>query len=125
MKLQYPPIRAGLIVSNDSVSTVWWVCQIPAGLIFEGPSAFDRGSVDEVAGDSVFRGWEDMGAELTSAELLAVFEAGAPGTPGAWTGARCEQCGTVQAGDECSGCAASATERELAGAMSGADVEPF
>jgi hypothetical protein len=73
-------------------------------------------------------GWEPLGF-LSPAEILTVWEAGAPGSDGAWAGEMCPGCGVMPVfggeGSECPDCAKGAAGRVLAGAMSGADVEPF
>ena len=73
-------------------------------------------------------GWETYGF-LTPAEILTVWEAGPPAARGAWTGVRCQDCGVTPvfpAGPaECTDCEKSAAGKALAGAMSGADTEPF
>ena len=73
-------------------------------------------------------GWEPLGF-LSPAEILTVWEAGAPGSDGSWAGDMCPGCGESptfgDGGVSCADCAKGAEGRVLAGAMSGADVEPF
>jgi hypothetical protein len=40
-------------------------------------------------------GYRVIGSGLTSVEVLDVHTAGAPGVPGSWQGARCEECAMV------------------------------
>ncbi len=73
-------------------------------------------------------GWEPLGF-LDGDAILAVFEAGPPGSDGAWAGDMCPGCGVVPVfgaePSDCPDCAKSAAGRVLAGVMTGADVEPF
>ena len=73
-------------------------------------------------------GWEPLGF-LSGDAILTVWQAGPPGADGAWQGLTCSGCGKEpifpDGPDECPDCAKGAAGRVLAGAMSGADVEPF
>ena len=72
-------------------------------------------------------GWEPLGF-LSPVEIFTVWEAGAPGQPGAWTGEMCPGCGVspiFPVGDpECPDCVKAAAGRVLA-SVGAPDVEPF
>lgn len=116
--LQGRPIKSRGVVAYESHD----VGVTPAWLIV----ADDTGRRAVVAAYGAC--WETLGA-LDSAGILAVHEAGPPGTPDAWQGERCADCHdapTFPNGPaRCGECDAGAQGRAAALAHAGSAPDPF
>lgn len=114
-------------VPDDIGELPAWIIRAP-----QGPECSGCGRPKEAPKELIAahpHGWEIVARDLTSGEILDVYEMGPPGDPDAWTGHQCagENCTRPLPANEthCPQCETAYNGREKADALAGSKEDPF